>query len=212
MTRRALLVLPALMLLSCLHISPASAACAEMRSSGDLVFVGTAVATKNSNRFARFAVEEIWSGDTSLAPNGRVTIVGGIGWPGDGEKGNPFIAVEDEHMYQVGERYLVVATKDDFWATVGQTETHYPTGALTDGPCSASAVWSDALAQYRPTNASVVDQEKPIQTEPWSDSSPPYPIIILTTVFVAGGCLYLLFRRGSIAYRAREDDEPPSKS
>ena len=44
------------------------------------------------------------------------------------------------------------------------------------------------------------------------DSSPPYVMIILTTVFVAGGCLYLLFRRGSIAYRAREDDEPPSKS
>jgi hypothetical protein len=47
------------------------------------------------------------------------------------------------------------------------------------------------------------------RTEPrlHTDSSPPYVMIALTTVFVAGGCLYLLFRRGSIAYRARQDED-----
>ena len=49
--------------------------------------------------------------------------------------------------------------------------------------------------------------ESQIEPSTHTDSSPPYAMIALTTVFVAGGCLYLLFRRGSIAYRAREEED-----
>ena len=50
-------------------------------------------------------------------------------------------------------------------------------------------------------------RSKPDPAQHPTDSSPPYAMIALTTVFVAGGCLYLLFRRGSIAYRAREEED-----
>ncbi len=57
------------------------------------------------------------------------------------------------------------------------------------------------------TGASVVQPDDSIPPDTNHDTSPPYVMIILTTVFVAGGCLYLLFRRGSIAYRARSDEQ-----
>jgi hypothetical protein len=57
------------------------------------------------------------------------------------------------------------------------------------------------------TGASVVQQDDSIPPQTTHDRSPPYVMITLTTVFVAGGCLYLLFRRGSIAYRARGDEQ-----
>jgi hypothetical protein len=61
--------------------------------------------------------------------------------------------------------------------------------------------------------ATIVERDEPIvpRSEPeGGDDSPPYVMIALTTVLVAGGCLYLLFRRGSLAYRARQDDERSS--
>ena len=65
------------------------------------------------------------------------------------------------------------------------------------------------LAQYRPgrcddRRARRADRSRDPRD---GDDSPPYVMIGLTTVLVAGGCLYLLFRRGSIAYRARQDED-----
>jgi LPXTG-motif cell wall-anchored protein len=64
---------------------------------------------------------------------------------------------------------------------------------------------ADALAHTGP--ATQIEQEQPILPQTNEDDSPPYLMIALTTLLVAGGCLYLLFRRGSLAYRARQDDE-----
>jgi hypothetical protein len=212
--RRVLLGLAIVVGLVGLHPSPATAACGgPLATSGDLVFVGTAVATTNAGRFARFAVEEVWSGDASLAPGGEVTIVGGPDWPDFGDDEQTFVAMEHEHLYERGGRYLVVATNDRQWETMAPAgETEYPPGALTDGACTISAPWTDELAQLRPADATFVDRLSPIETEPWTtDNSPPYVMIALTTILVAGGCLYLLFRRGSIAYRARQDDDGGSR-
>jgi hypothetical protein len=157
-------------------------------------------------------VEEIWSGDPSLAPEGRVTIVGGPDWPDMGEDGT-FVRMSHEHVYEVGRRYLVVATEDQQWVEMAFYEMEYPPGALSDGACTISAPWTDELAADRPTDARILEQDQPIGPEPWNDdTSPPYVLIGLTTVLVAGGCLYLLLRRGSIAHRARQDEEPPSKA
>jgi hypothetical protein len=65
----------------------------------------------------------------------------------------------------------------------------------------------DMLAQVGSAPATTTDAEQPILPSSNEDDSPPYVMIALTTVLVAGGCLYLLFRRGSIAYRARQEDE-----
>ena len=76
-----------------------------------------------------------------------------------------------------------------------------------DGKLVGPAV---ALMQTGP--ATTVELDQPIGPAANEDDSPPYVMIALTTVLVAGGCLYLLFRRGSIAYRARQDDERSSES
>jgi len=60
--------------------------------------------------------------------------------------------------------------------------------------------------------AATVEQDQPLLPDTNEDTSPPYVMIALTTVLVAGGCLYLLFRRGSLAYRARQDEDRPSES
>lgn len=66
----------------------------------------------------------------------------------------------------------------------------------------------DCSAAGEPCPATTLDE--PAQPRVDDDTSPPYVMIALTTILVAGGCLYLLLRRGSIAHRAREDDERPS--
>jgi hypothetical protein len=94
--------------------------------------------------------------------------------------------------------------------------------AVTTAQAScAGTVVELANAGHRPTfaveeivGATIVERDEPIVpgSEPDAeDDSPPYVMIALTTVLVAGGCLYLLFRRGSIAYRARQDEERSSE-
>jgi hypothetical protein len=68
----------------------------------------------------------------------------------------------------------------------------------------------DTLAQVGSAPATTTGDEQPILPSSNEDDSPPYVMIALTTLLVAGGCLYLLFRRGSIAYRARQDEQGPS--
>lgn len=82
-------------------------------------------------------------------------------------------------------------------------------------PCMAPPEpWTPAMAEQRPTDAIVVAQPASVEPEPWpevdggasaADDAPRYVLIALTTILVAGGCLYLLFRRGSIGDRARQD-------
>jgi hypothetical protein len=90
--------------------------------------------------------------------------------------------------------------------------------AFTSVPAGAECVarqtypCDGALPQVRLGTATTIEQDQPIGPAANEDSSPPYVMIALTTVLVAGGCLYLLFRRGSIAYRARQDEDRSSES
>jgi hypothetical protein len=193
---RVFLVVPALVLLSWLPINPANADCAaEPTASGgiataDVVFVGTVIDVANSGRYATFAVEEVWKGSA----DDEVVVHGGPPDP----SGDEFVTSSAERRYELGLRYLVTAYDNDIYTGAG--------GVLGDNTCSGTTVWTDSLAGLRPTDATIVERDQAIVPRT-HDRTPPYLMIILTTVFVAGGCLYLLFRRGSIAYRARGDEQ-----
>jgi hypothetical protein len=178
--------------------SAASGSCAIEPTVGggiaiaDVVFVGTVVDTDNHGRYATFAVDEIWKG----AVDARVAVRGGPPDPDPGGENGRFVASSVERRYEVGMRYLVTASNGDMHTG--------DEGVLSDNNCSGTTEWDESLAQYRPIDAVTVAPEG-------SDDSPSYLLIGATTVLVAGGCLYLLFRRGSLAHRAREDDEAASR-
>lgn len=69
------------------------------------------------------------------------------------------------------------------------------------GPAGATQITAASLQ----TATTIGHDQAPAPST--DESSPPYVMIALTTVVVAGGCLYLLFRRGSLADRARDDSE-----
>jgi hypothetical protein len=163
----------------------------------DLVFVGTVFELDHHGKYATFAVEEEWKG--SVGP--EVEIRGG---PADIPGGEKFVTSSVERRYELGVRYLVTAYHGD--SHNGDPD------AYSDNNCSGTGVWNDGLVQLRPVDATIVERDEPIRPRTDGDSTPPYMMIALTTVLVAGGCLYLLFRRGSIAYRARQDEEPSSQA
>jgi hypothetical protein len=203
--RRVLLGLALVLGLVLVQPSPATAACAGEGSvtaaaaaPGALVFVGTAVEVDNVNTWATFAVEEVWAGDV----DGRTEVEIHGAPPLD-----EFITVGEARAFALGARYLVVPASQNIWEDFGDRE-----GVLSDNACTSTQTWNDGLARYRPANATIVERDEPIQPRTNEDSSPPYVMIALTTILVAGGCLYLLFRRGSIAYRARQDEERSSQA
>jgi len=155
----------------------------------DVVFVGTVVELDNHGRYATFAVDELWKGSVDA----EVEVRGGPPDPPGADNGS-FVVSSIERRYELGTRYLVTAFEGD--------QHTGDEGGLSDNNCSGTAEWSEELAQFRPVDA--------IMMTPDGSDAPPYVLIALTTVFVAGGCLYLLFRRGSLAYRARQDEETTS--
>jgi hypothetical protein len=170
----------------------------------DTVFVGTVVELDNNGKYATFAVEEVWKG-----PIGdEVEVRGGpADQPGAGES----VSSSAERRYDLGTRYLVTAYQGDTHAGDPAESPALRAAAYSDNICSGTGVWTDDLARLRPTTATIIERDEPIQPRTNADSSPPYVMIALTTVLVAGGCLYLLFRRGSIAYRARQDGDSSSQ-
>jgi len=182
---------------------------------GGVVFVGTVVSTTNRGRWATFAVEEVWSGgvaDTQV-------VKGGL--PPQPDTGS-FSGVGGEHTYEPGVRYLVdatVPTSTGFEAMYADEDHPFEPGDLTDNPCSQTTTWSDALAVDRPASARTIDRAEPIaivgalpDPKPAGSHGASRGTIVLVAaaiMAIAGLCLYLLFRRGSIADRARTDVPDP---
>lgn len=179
---------------------PAPSVADVVATPGRTVFVGTVVELANGGRWPTFAVEEIWAGDV---PTPEVEVFGGPPSPG-GEK---FAVSSVERRYDLGSRYVVTPTTDSYGFS-GSRDLD----AFADTNCSSTTLWDASLAQFRPATATTIEQDQPILPRTQEDDSPPYVMIALTTFLVAGGCLYLLFRRGSIAYRARQDEERSSGS
>jgi hypothetical protein len=175
--------------------APAGADCAALPTPSAgmemaaVVFVGTVVELGNGGRYATFAVEEQWKGSVA----GEVEVRGGPPPPSMSSV---------ERTYDLGARYLVTAFEGD---------SYTGDDVLSDNACSGTTPWDESLTQLRPADATVVERDQPILPRT-NDSAPPYLMIALTTILVAGGCLYLLLRRGSMAYRARLDEEPPSNA
>jgi LPXTG-motif cell wall-anchored protein len=77
---------------------------------------------------------------------------------------------------------------------------------LATVPAFVDPAGATVVAATRLDTETTLPHDQPVLPRT-GDSSPPYVMIALTTVLVAGGCLYLLFRRGSLAHRARQDED-----
>jgi hypothetical protein len=177
---------------------PAAASCTleptvqAIMPIADYVFVGTVVELDESGKYPTFVVEEQWKGSVDE----EVEVRGGPPDPpgGDGR----FMSASTERRYQLGTRYLVTAFQGDSFT--GEAD------AIGDNNCSGTTEWNESLARHRPVGATFIDHDQPILPRT-NAGSPPYLLIALTTILVAGGCLYLLFRRGSLTDRARLERE-----
>ncbi len=186
---------------------PAGADCAGWPSveasleAADVVAVGTVVELENRDTWATVAVSEVWKGDAALDDRGEVRVYGG---PAPVEGGETFVATSVDRAFVLGETYLFAVSVEPL------PGASMPEDGLYDTTCSGTAVWSDGLERYRPAAAEPVERSGPVEVRETTDEAPattdddpPYVLIVAGVVGIAGACLYLLFRRGSIADRAR---------
>ena len=131
----------------------ASASCAVLPgqtrgafASAPVVFVGMVVSTSNGDREATVKVESIWRGPDML------TYVRVIGTPEPSAQ-----ATSVDRTYRVGQRYLFVP------------ENSY--SAFQDNNCTATQVYSAALATEAPANARA--------PQPGGDPGPPVWVALL---------------------------------
>ena len=145
-----------------LATAPVAADCAfvatvpDAQSTRDIVFVGTVVKLENDNRWATVLVNERWQNADGLPDT--VLVHGGPG---------PGIVSSTERGYTQG-RYLFDVTN------LGPY--------LEDTSCSATSLWSDDLARYRPSNV--------VQTS--SSSGSPLDALNSSDVVLAAGLVLAL--------------------
>jgi hypothetical protein len=181
------LTLPAILCLASLALAgPVAADCEPagpleaVLPDAPVVFVGT-VSTVDGGS-ARFAVEEVWAG--AVGPD---VDVHGLGWApvppdlgGQGrapvERAVPGMAfVEDDRVWEVGRRYLVIPSVEG--------------DILRDHQCTATTEWRPELAELRPADA-VLSPDEP-------DGGIPVPLIVAAAaVLVLAAGSALAFRRG----------------
>ena len=188
--------------------TPAGASCAGDPSlaraiaAGGPMFVGTVVSTTNGDRWATFAVDEVWSGDVADVQ----VVKAGPPPTGDPES---FSASSVDRTYQAGVRYLVDAS-------TAPGPFDLKPGELADTNCSATTAWVDADAALRPAGARTVTHDPGEvasamggtdgsgSTSGWAVAAGVAAVAVIVAV-----ALWLLFRRGSIADRARTDVPEP---
>jgi len=182
---------------------PAAASCAGTPSvlastaRNEPVFVGVVVSTTNRDRWATFAVEEVWSGDVS---DTQVVIAGP-----QPRGGGQFEENSEQRTYQLSYRYLVFARTE---SAMFQLKP----GEVADDDCTLTTEWTDDLAAQRPATARVVARTEPIQIQASAMTDPDKGgsntgllIAVVAIVVILGLGLWLVLRRGSISHRADVD-------
>lgn len=126
--------------------SPVYASCAGPASverdiaRSDLVFVGNVVGLDNRDRWATFAVEDIWKGN----PGGRtVEVRAGPEDPG----GGLLRSSSNDRTFQAGVRYLVFALGA---SGDGASGFYGPDARWSDSTCSSTQPYTPDLGRYRP--------------------------------------------------------------
>ena len=136
-----------------LSAAPASASCVggvtvlSDLERADLVFVGTVTALSNEDRWATFTIEDLWKGDPLAAD---VEVRGGPLSPGGGIQAGSSV----DRSFEPGGRYLLFAYDP---AVHGYSPVWGPDGRFEDNACSATQIYTDDLAQFRPATAKKIE-------------------------------------------------------
>lgn len=159
--------------------APASASCAPPTDiptaidQSDIVVVGHVTATRSQDRIATVQVEERWKGDVD-----RTFEVFG----GPAEDG---MATSVDRTYEVGGRYLLFVREP---GAHGETATFG--GDYEDSGCSTTQAWSEALAQYRPSDATMLsggaDTRQPATSDAPLPRRAPDRRWLLAVIIVSG--------------------------
>ena len=186
-----------------METAPARASCAprstieENLARAELVFVGTVVEVTNSDRWARFAVEDTWKGQVD---GHRVEIRGGA---------REGYAMSNDRKYVRGTRYLVFALAPP---TEPRMLALYGDGVrFTDNGCSLTQAYTESLAETRPTTArppaAAPPQEPPVEAaSPTTDASTKvrggdghrsrgHPFVVVVGVAAVAGMAVIGIRR-----------------
>ena len=159
----ALTISLAALLVPGLATAPVAAACAvpatipDAQRTGDILFVGTIVKLENDNRWAKVLIDERWQNADGLPDT--VDVHGG---PEAGTER------EDQRAYTMG-RYLFDVTNFGPY--------------LEDSSCTATTLWSDDLARYRPSN---------VAEAPGSSSRSPLDAVSSSDLVLAAGLVLAL--------------------
>jgi hypothetical protein len=157
------------------EVASVSASCATSPSieeavlRGEVVFVGTVVATENDARWATVTVEERWSGARALGDTVHVH--------GGPEAG---VATTIDRTYLPG-RYLFVVRNGP--------------GYLEDDLCTATTPWTADLARLRPagvTAAPAVASGSPVSS---FDPEPFLPVLALLAALLLAVASYVVILR-----------------
>lgn len=182
--------------------NPAAASCAGTPtidgdlSRADLVFVGTVTHLTNGDRWATFAVDDVWKGQFDGT---EVDVHAGPADPGGGMSA----ATSVDRKYEAGVRYLVFANDP---ASHGYAAT-FGTSRFEDNNCTATQPYSDELDAFRPVTAHRVVAPTPATSPTVSPVPKPSGSVVpwilalaaLVLVGIAGGVAYVVLRRRATA-------------
>lgn len=157
---------------------PAGASCPSSTSSitsavgySKNVFVGKVVKLANENRWATFAVEEVWKGHLQES---RIEVRAGPPNP----PGGLFYRTSGDRTFARGTRYLVFPS----FVPEGGEERWGVASTWTDDLCSPTREYQPAMAAFRPASARIIPQ--PASPAP---DAPVGPLLVGLALFVASG-------------------------
>ena len=146
-----------------LAVAPVAADCAvpatiqDAQRTGDILFVGDVVKLENDNRWAKVLIDERWQNADGLPDT--VDVRGGP---------EPGVAGSTDRAYTMG-RFLFDVTNFGPY--------------LVDSSCTATTLWSDDLARYRPSN---------VAEAPGSSSGSPLDAVSSSDLVLAAGLVLAL--------------------
>ena len=157
---------------SCAGVSTPADAIAD----GQFAFVGTVESVRNTDRWAMFEVEEIWS------PQDLPRFVEVRGSIHEDSFFGIFSTVSSNDRYfEAGATYLVFPRSEG--------------GLLFDDACSATEAWSEALAAHRPATAHPPGEA----STPAANLAWPTLAAGIAALAVIGGGLALVWRHRSVS-------------